>query len=399
MKTGSLIPTFARVTLLLGLVLWFQGYVPGAFAAQNLVYINANITSTGQNAVIALVNDGSGNLTPVPGSPFATGGTGVAGAGDLLDDIQWDSDAELVLNAAGTLLFAVNGHSNDFSAFTLNADGPLTLIAGSPFPSGGTQPASIGYGDNALGNGVSMMMIANKDSDPFQTATAPNYTTFRVSATGVPTLNAGSTLTLPALSSPAHILAPRNGRRNFFGIQFIGSNISSYEFSKSGILTLLSSLNTVKPNIGGALHPRERELYVTMPGADKLAVYSYDAAYNLALVTSQRSPGTAPCWATTNKAGTRLYVGETASGSVTVYDITIFASPVQLQHLVLSGTQPYATHVSLDATEKFLYVVDRQRVLHVLNVAADGTVSEVRTPVDLGLPLGTVPLGVVVLRK
>ncbi len=30
------------------------------------------------------------------------------------------------------------------------------------------------------------MIIANKDSDPFQTQTAPNYTTFRVDSTGIP---------------------------------------------------------------------------------------------------------------------------------------------------------------------------------------------------------------------
>src|SRR5437868_1915431 len=116
-----------------------------AFAQQNLVYINANITTPGGNGVIALVNDGAGNLTPLTGSPFATGGTGVGPASNPMVDAQWDSDGEIILNAAGSLLFAVNGDSNNIAAFKVNADGTLTAISGSPFASGGPQPASIAF--------------------------------------------------------------------------------------------------------------------------------------------------------------------------------------------------------------------------------------------------------------
>ncbi len=395
MKYPSLNPVSARLTLFLALAISFLGFIAGAPAAQNLVYINANITATGQNAVIALLNDGAGKMTPLTGSPFATGGTGVAAT---VDDTPWDSDGELVLNATGTLLFAVNGHSNDFSAFNLNADGSLTLISGSPFPSGGTQPASIGYKDNFVGNGVSMMVIANKDSDPFQAQTTPNYTTFRVSATGIPTLNTGSTLTLPVGSSPWQVLMPRNSKF-FFGILYTGDTVSSYQLLRNGNMTNLSSLTTIGANGGGVLHPKVSEMYVTLPALNMLNVLSYDPAYNLSLVQTLPNPGLAACWAATNKAGTRLYITETVSGSITVYDITISENPVELQHLVLSGTRPKATHIRLDPTEKFLYVLDRHRTLHVLDVSADGTVTENLAPFDLGLPAGTVPLGLAVLRR
>jgi len=395
--TTSSIP--ARVALFLALALWLLGSAPDALARRNLVYINGNITTSGQNVVIALQNDGAGNMTPVPGSPFATGGTGVAGTGDPLEDAQWDSDGELAVNSTATLLYVVNGHSNDFSAFNLNADGTLTLIPGSPFPSGGTQPASIGYLDGAAGNGISTMVVANKDSDPFQTPTAPNYTTFQVDATGVPTMNPGSTLTLPTGTSPSQILIPKKARREILAIQFLGKNVSSYSLTRRGIITSTSSLDIVGTPVGGVLHPTLRNLYLTVASKDRLSVLTYDQDFNLSLLKTLSSPGDAPCWATTNKAGTRLYTGETLSGSVTIYDITDASSPVQLQHLVLSGAMPFATHTHLDVTEKFLYVLDRQGVLHVLDVAADGTVSETREPFNLGLPIGTVPLGVVVVSK
>jgi hypothetical protein len=363
------------------------------------VYIDGDITATGQNAVVALVNDGSGNMSPVTGSPFPTGGTGVAGDGDPLHDSQWDSDGEIMANSTGTLLYAVNGHSNDFSGFKINADGSLTLIAGSPFPSGGTQPASIGFKTNALGNGVSLMVIANKDSDLFQTQTQPNFASFQVSASGIPTLNTGGTFPQPAGSSPAQIMTLPSTPSYFFGTLYLGKNVGTYKITRAGIMSKTSSLSISGKKVGGVLHPKVKGLYVTDANVNMLDILSYDASYNLSSIKKFASPGDAPCWVTTNKAGTRLYTAETLSGSVTVYDITNSKNPVQLQHLTLSGTMPYATHTKLDTTEKFLYVLDRQGVLHVLDVLADGTVSENRSPYNLGLPEGTVPLGLAVLSK
>jgi hypothetical protein len=383
--------------ILCAVAIWILSLV-ATFAAPSYVYINANINIPGQNAVIALQNDGAGNLTPVAGSPFATGGTGVAGVGDLLNDIQWDSDYELVINAHGNLLFAVNGHSNDFSGFTVNADGSLILIPGSPFSSHGTEPASIGYKDNP--DGTAMMIMANKDSDPFQTQTAPNFTTFQVDSTGVPTWNSNSILTLPAGSSPWQFLMSGKSK-SFFSILFTGDAIYSCRLSRTGQITVTSSLPTDAENGGGALNPRTNALYVTVPVPRLVNALSYDARYNVSLVESVNTPGHAPCWATTNRAGTRLYISETPSGTLSAYDLTDPLAPVLLQHLTLKGNvKPYPEHLRFDPTETFLYVLNRHGKLHVLDVAADGTLTENHTPFNLGLPDGTVPpLGLAVLRK
>ncbi|MBZ5703867.1 MAG: lactonase family protein [Acidobacteriia bacterium] len=378
------------------------GSVPVAHAQQNLIYINGNITVTGQNAVIALVNDGAGNLTSVPGSPFPTGGTGVAGTGNPLADAQWDSDGEVMLNKAGTLLFAVNGHSNNISAFKLNANGTLTAVAGSPFASGGTQPASIGYKDNALGNGVSIMMVANKDSDPFQTATRPSYTSFTVSSDGVLTMNAGSTTLLPAGSSPAQVLVRNSGPPYFFGVLYFGKRISSYKMSRAGIMTRISSMATPFDAVGAVFHPIVKAIYLTLPPNSQVNVYGYDTTGKLSSAGTATNQGMAVCWAATNAAGTRLYTAETLSGTISVYDITNSKTPVQLQHLAVSadgGTAPLPSHMKIDPTGKFLYVLDRNGFLHVFDVAADGTVTENHAPFNLGLPASTVPLDVAVLMK
>ncbi len=371
-----------------------------AAAQQNLVYINANITGTNQNGVIALVNDGAGNLTPLAGSPFLTNGTGV-GPAPSGTDAQWDSDQEVMINSAGTLLFAVNGHSNTIASFTINANGTLTPNAGSPFASGGTQPASIGYRDNALGNGVSMAVVVNKDSDPLQTATTPNYTAFSVSAAGKLSKSA-SNFVLPAGSSPAMALFRPTGANQFFGLEFMHQTVTAYSLTRAGVMSVI---NTSTPPgstpvvVGGVAIPNTKGFYVGLPAQHQVGVYSYNTSGSMTFLKTVNNTGMAICWLSMNAAGTRLYTSETASGTISVYDTTNTKTPVLLQHLSVSGTGALPAHQKVDPTGKFLYVLDRVGVLHVFDIAADGTVAENHTPFNLGLPSGTVPLGVSVLMK
>lgn len=90
----------------------------------DFVYVSNN----GSNTVSAYaINPTTGALTPVTGSPFATG----SGPGTV------------AINAAGSLAYVTNGGSNDISAFKINASsGALTPVAGSPFAAG-SAPVSI----------------------------------------------------------------------------------------------------------------------------------------------------------------------------------------------------------------------------------------------------------------
>src|SRR5438105_1610692 len=114
----------------------------GSLHAQvNAVYVESNDPTA--NTVIGYKNDGLGNLTLLPGSPYSTGGTGwVPPTGQALG-FQADDDQQIITNSASTLLFAVNGHSNTIAAFTINSDGSLTPT-GPAISSAGSQPASLG---------------------------------------------------------------------------------------------------------------------------------------------------------------------------------------------------------------------------------------------------------------
>ena len=394
-RFNCLTVAFAALTLVASVLT-----CPASAQTKNLLYINSNIAITGQNSVIALVNDGAGNLSPVAGSPFATGGTGVDQMGSLLFDAPWDADGQVMMNPSATLLFAVNGHSNNIAAFRINSDGSLTAVAGSPFASGGPEPASIAYQDNALGGGVSMMVVANKDSDFYQTPTAPNFTTFAVPPSGA--LTKGQTLTLPTGSSPSQAMVRQGAKQYFFGVLFAGTkSINSYKLTRTGGMSLINSVGLAGQPVGAAFSPLVRGIYVTVPPQGLVSLVNYDPFANLSLFKSVPDPGVAVCWANVNKAGTRMYTGETISGTVTVWDVSNPPrTPTVLQTLTMSGTTPYPTMVQLDPTEKFLYVLDRQGTVHVLDVAADGTISENRPAYNLGLPDNRVPpLGLAVALK
>ena len=119
---------FCSIALSASLLL-FTGLAP----AQNFVYTNDDIPSfIGGNTVSGFsVNPTTGALTLVSGSPFATLGLGLGGG--------FFSTNRTRAGIVGNCLFASNGLSNDVSAFTIDTTtGVLTLVPGSPFATGGS---------------------------------------------------------------------------------------------------------------------------------------------------------------------------------------------------------------------------------------------------------------------
>ncbi|WP_239185839.1 IPTL-CTERM sorting domain-containing protein [Candidatus Nitrotoga sp. HW29] len=86
------------------------------------IYV-ANSNSMGSDGVSAYsIAANTGVLTPVAGSPFATGGA---------------SPNSVTVSPNGAFAYVANSESNSVSAFTINAGtGVLTPVAGSPFTTG-----------------------------------------------------------------------------------------------------------------------------------------------------------------------------------------------------------------------------------------------------------------------
>src|SRR5215831_15956369 len=102
---------------------------PSSLVAQKFVYVNNNIS--GPNSVSGFVTSVSAvgfTLLPISGSPFPTGGNG----GSL-----FFFDNELAVFSDGQFLFAANAGSSNVAVFRINqSSGFLTPLPGSPFSTG-----------------------------------------------------------------------------------------------------------------------------------------------------------------------------------------------------------------------------------------------------------------------
>ena len=342
---------------------------------------------------------------PLPTSPFPTGGAGIADPTFAVLPV-FDTDRNVVINRERTRLFAVNSGSNTISVFDIAADGSLSPIEGSPFPSGGVNPVSLGLARDFL-------YVVNKNRDPQNSSqeasgSLANYTAFRVTPRGRLIPVPDSTVSVPTGSDPTQVLISPD-QRLLFGAEQTSGVLRSFKILPEGRLLQSPNSPLTLPDsefppgspppphqpLGLQSHPSKPILYVGFVTINKLGVYSYDQATGkLTFLKTVPNSGQAPCWIITNRAGTRLYTANTADNSVTVYDLTDPTTPVEIQRVTLnSNGSAGATQLTLDSTESFLQVVDHRNSpdvaegngLHVLNVNQDGTLIEVSSS-PLALP-------------
>ncbi len=367
--------------------------------AQN-AYIDSNIGQTpDQNSVYAYSTTSSmGLLTPIVGSPFLTGGTGVFNSNPLQAP-GFMADQELVTNAARTLLFAVNGHTNTISSFSIQSDGSLSLIGN--VNSGGQDPVSLALDETSLA-GIQLSVI-NQAQDPSQVGGVPNLTSFLVGSSGVLTPVANSKVSFPIQSIPFEAIASPSGKFLFTVESNTGGTINSYSIGAGGKFVLNNSVSPAPGThfMGIAIHPAQRAIYVAVPDIHVIEIYTYNTLGALAYHGSVNNPGQGVGWLAVSSGGYRLYTAESGSNSVTMYDLTEskYLKPVVLQHLALKpGGTP--ANIKVSAGNTFVYVLGLDETgsgssyVHV--VATGNELSETSTPVAIPEPLGEIPEGIAI---
>ena len=380
---------------------------PAKSAAAGVVYIESNDPRPGQNAVLAFRRAPDCSLTPL--GSFPTAGAGVGNPNQVLGPN--DSDQEMIASPDHRFLFAVNSGSNSVAVFQIETDGSLTPVKGSPFRSGGVNPVSVGISGDRL-------YVVNKDMDPAQDPSGenPSYTAFRIAGNGGLTPIPHSEQPAPARSSPSQAKISPNGKV-LFDAQFMGGALASFQIEPNGRPVpapgspqLLPDLNPTTPALplGLAVHPSLNILYAGIVTLSRIAVYTYDGETGaLSFATDVSDSGRAPCWVIVNANGSRLYASNTGDRSVSVYSLDNPLAPVEIQRVVLVG--PGSTfQLGLDPTGSCLYVVSERTTtdpsnltgngLHILQVAADGTLTEApSSPISLPVPPFARPQGVVAL--
>ncbi|MBV8592594.1 MAG: beta-propeller fold lactonase family protein [Acetobacteraceae bacterium] len=363
------------------------------------------------NAILAFRRDDQGRLTPLPGSPFPAGGKGVIDPSFKLGPP--DADQQVVVDRNRRLLFAVNSGSNTIAVFHIRSDGSLRPVPGSPFPSGGINPVSVGLRDNQI-------VIINKNEDPAQTVpnSTPTIVTRHVTASGkIIQLPGDTTINLVQGTSPSQALA-KNIRPFVFDALIFNpecnrvpplssppctpGSLASYKLFPSGqlvanppqLLPASEAVNGIPPiPLGLWANPAARQLYVGFTSVEKLGVYTWDANGVPIFERTVPNSGLAICWLRTNSSETRLYTTNSGSGNISVYDTTDPSNPKEIQVAPTSGAGgPYQLEV--DPTDRFLYVVTERgqhaaagNAVHVFAInPKDGTLTEVpSSPVAVDL--------------
>jgi len=384
--------------------------------ATNVLYTQSNEPAA--NTILAFRRASDGSLTPLPGSPFDTRGQGLANPTENVGPS--DADNQFAINPEHTLLFSVNSGSNTIAVFNIASDGSLSHIAGSPFPSGGVNPVSI-----RLVNGK--LYCANKN---VAGAGTPNYTVFSVASNGALTQIGGPVATSPAGSSAAQIIESHDGKVIFTN-DFLApatpspaGSLRSYKVNTDGTLSQNGAALTIPVTApagtpadalplylvtqGVTVHPTQNIFYACAPVSSKIGVYTYDANGTLTFNSLAQSSGLLSCWLLINQNASRMYVVNTGDNSVSVMNLSNALAPVEIQHLALKDIGPTfqfvpflpnigsstASEEAFDPSGQYLYVVSHRNNpdtafhggnrLHILKVAADGTVSEPGASVDLG---------------
>lgn len=385
-----------------------------------VVYLETNDFTGNNNGILAYVNTGDGNLTPLPGSPFLTNGEGVGNLMQLLG--PEDADTQLKISSDGKFLLAINPGTHTIAVLRIGTDGTLIPVEGSPFPSGGQTPSSIDVEGK-------FVYVVNKSNDFSHTITqAPNYTSFTIDDNGKLTPVAGSTVTTVAGSSPAQALVSNDGKY-LFGTDFLAFTLTPAAGTlrsfviNNGLLTPVAGTPIALPAAdGGALglwqNPKAQVLYAGFPVASKVGVFAIENNGALTYKTAVDA-GTAACWLRTNKKGDRLYVLNSGENTVSVFNTSNPLMPVSIGKITLKNSGPDIVNdmgmtfttsedfsLQFSGNEKYLYIVSQHtntnftignfNYLHILNVDADGMLMENATPIQLPVPASLRPQGLAV---
>jgi 6-phosphogluconolactonase len=366
----------------------FAGHADAQSAISGHVYVNDNTARA--NTIAAFDRHADGSLSPVPGSPFATGGVGLGAIMGSQGALQQTGD--------GKFLLAVNAGDSTISVLTIADDGGLTTV-GDPIPSGGATPLSLAIHDD-------LVYVANAGDG----TSGSNYTGFHLGTDGALAPIDGSTVEISATAGPGDILFNATGA-NLVGIE-VGpdagpSFIDSFAVNADDTLSAAPGspyAAQVTGPFGSAFSPTDpTKLYVSNAhgGPNAGSVSAYDVAANGTLTALAGSPfpnlQTAPCWLEISPDGSYVFTVNTAVPTISSYKVDTDGRLTVESNATFNnptGLRPFDARISADGA--FLYVVDAGLAKVSAFAVAGGALTEL-TGSPVNLPAGATPFGLVVI--
>ncbi len=347
------------------------------------VYVNDN--TAGENTIAAFDRSADGTLAPLPGSPFATGGSGTGASIGSQGALQEARD--------GRYLVAVDAGSDQLSVLRIERDGSLHQIPGGVVSSGGNKPVSVTIHDR-------LVYVANAGDG------GANYTGFTLGRDGRLRPLPDSTVALPDGSSPGDVLFNGDGTK-LAGTRVGTSLIDSFRVGFDGRLRAApgSPYPAQGPGpFGSEFRPTDPDqLFVSNAhgGSGNGTVSAFAVSRDGSLQSIGDSPfadfQTAPCWVEISHDGRFLFTVNTATPSISSYAIAwngslhlLGSTPFRASTGTLS---PFDARLSPDG--RTLWVVDSGTAQVSAFRVSGGELTELSSS-PTSLPAGATAFGIVV---
>ena len=358
----------------LAIVLWAVWSVPrlhpvaaDAPTGRTFIYVNNNDF---ENSVSGFSVTSNGQLQPLPGSPYSTGGLGskVSAIGGL------------TVCKKARLLFATNNNDNTLTDFRINNDGSLSRL-GVPIFTGGRFAAGVAC--NKQGTKV---FVANIDAD--------NIAAFNIDSNGI--ISPTSDSPFPAGNGPIDLAINKAGTILFASHEFSHS-IGVYQIDSSGGLRLINDVTTLGlTNHGLTLNLNTSRLYVAELGNRSISGFRVDLNNgNLALLpnTPYFTDGEQPIAVTTTPNGQFVYATNTNTSTISIFASQPDGSLIAIPNSPFNtdGLGPAGMVVNKRGT--LLFIANGgfagSKDVSVYHIAANGTLTSVP-----GSPFTTGSIGI-----
>jgi 6-phosphogluconolactonase len=348
------------------------------------VYVDDNTTPA--NTIAGFDRHADGTLTPIPGSPFSTGGSGT---GAVIG-----SQGALQLTAGGRVLLAVDPGSNDISELRVGRNGRLWPVPGGITASGGNEPVSI-----AVSRGL--VYVANAG------AGGSDYAGFAFDRLGRLRPIPGASFTLPDSAQPGDVLINATATR-LVGTRVGTSQIDSFTIDWRGALHTAPGSPFAAQGAGpfgsefSPVNPDQVFVSNAHGGANAGTVSAFRDGPRGVLTSVGDSPfanhQTAPCWVEISRDGRHLFAVNTAVPSISSYRIRRDGTLELIANTSFSGADasglaPEDARLSPDGST--LWVVDSKGDAISGFVVSGGQLSQI-VGAQTALPAGAKPFGIVV---
>jgi pSer/pThr/pTyr-binding forkhead associated (FHA) protein len=375
-------------------------------AYDGTAYVLSNRQQAGQNSVIA-IRYGSAGFDPLRLREYPTKGVGTSEAGM---GAPTDGDQQIQVDRKRKLLFAVNQGSDTIAVFHILDDGGLEHVKGSPFPSGGTGPISVGLSDATV-------LVVNKGYDGKRKLNDPGMVAqFQLGDDGSLTPKGKPIRVDPGTGPPQALVVDRADivvvpelitgpyrtlRRGDDGTFRSGPTTQLTDEQRAlgipvreTLAQLLGGADKVPKRLpplplgteGLSFHPEQDIMYSEQPPLSLLLVHEFDRSGRLTFVRGVKiQGGFLACWSTVSPDGRWLYISNAGTHTIAVFDVRDPRNPLQVQSLMLDGGGGHTFNLHIDPTGKRLFVLDSfssmfdrpglGNQLHMLSIGQGGRLS------------------------